>query len=378
MSIQLTSAQLRFLRQRSQRLGPRDQLAPLPPDQVVRAVCAVQAQDAYAAVLSVWTRGAGLTSADVERARSVERSLVRTWCLRGTLHLLAAEDLGWMLALLGPFFAAAGRSRRLALGLDDETCARGLKLLRDVLGGAGPLLRPDIVDRLAGKGLALGGQAVPHLLAKAAFDGLICLGPDIKNKATYVLLEDWLGIQPPLPRLEALACLARRYLQAHGPAAPADLASWSGLPAGDVRAAWGVAAPELVEIDFEGSPLWMLKSQAGWMGEMPSSMKETAVRLLPAFDTYLLGYKRRDLVIADADFRRVNNGGGIIHPVALVDGRAAGTWRMVQKRGRLEVMIEPFGEFPAAALPGLEAEAADLGRFLGLAGEAKIEMAERG
>ena len=127
MSIQLTSAQLRFLRQRSQRLGPRDQLAPLPPDQVVRAVCAVQAQDAYAAVLSVWTRGAGLTSADVERARSVERSLVRTWCLRGTLHLLAAEDLGWMLALLGSFFAAGGRSRRLALGLA-HCCVRILSI----------------------------------------------------------------------------------------------------------------------------------------------------------------------------------------------------------------------------------------------------------
>ena len=172
----------------------------------------------------------------------------------------------------------------------------------------------------------------------------------------------------------SLASLALRYLQAYGPAAPADLASCCGLPAGDVRAAWGAAAPELVEINFEGSPLWMLKSQAGWMDEMPSFMKEAAVRLLPAFDTYLLGYKRRDLVIADADFRRVNNGGGIIHPVALVDGQAAATWHMAQKRGRLEVTLEPFGEFPAAALPGLEAEAADLGRFLGLAGEPKVEI----
>jgi hypothetical protein len=374
MSIQLNSTQLRFLRQRAQRLGPRDQRTRLSAAEVVRTVCAIQAQDAYAAPLSVWARSAGLTSADVERARSQERSLVRTWCLRGTLHLLAAADLGWLLPLLGPIFVASNRPRRLALGLDDETCARGLKLLRDALTGVGPLPRQAIVARLAEKGLPLQGQAVPHLLARAALEGLVCLGPELKNKATYVLLDEWLGPQAALPRHEALVRLARRYLQAYGPAAPADLGSWAGLPAGDVRAAWGAIAGEVEEVSFEGKPLWMLKSQADWMGEMPSVVEKAEVHLLPAFDTYLLGYKQRDFIIAGQDYRRINNGGGIIHPVVLVDGRAAAAWRTAQKRGRLEVGIEPFGEFPAAALPGLEAEAVEMGRFLGLAGEPKIEI----
>jgi len=360
--IDLSPRQLRQLRLRSQRLEPRARLSDLPPHEVVRDVVAVQAQDAAAAALSVWTRSAGLTAAKVELARAPQRLLVRTWLLRGTLHLLASEDFGWLLPLLGPIFAAGGARRRAQLGLDEETCARGLDLLRQVLAGQLPMTRDLIVPRLAAKGLSLSGQTIPHLLGLAASAGVICLGPDQKNKPTYVLLNEWLPPEPRLPRPEALARLARRYLEAYAPAAPADLAKWSGLRMPEVRAAWNAVAGELVEVTCEGRSLWLPRSRLAWLDDSPPA--EPNVRLIPAFDTYLLGYQSRDLAIPPQFERRLNAGGGILHPVALVDGLAVASWRLNRRGARLQLVVEPFEPLLPSVLPGLESEAADLGRFL--------------
>jgi hypothetical protein len=88
------------------------------------------------------------------------------------------------------------------------------------------------------------------------------------------------------------------------------------------------------------------------------------VRLLPAFDTYLLGYQSRDLTIPEPFERRLNAGGGILHPVVLVDGLAVAAWRLNRRAARLKLAVEPFTELPPAVLPGLESEAADFSRFL--------------
>lgn len=363
MPIELTDRQLLYLRLRSQRLTDRAGLPPLDPLEVTRAVGAHQAQDAYAAVQSVWARSAGLTVEAVEHARSVERTLVRTWCLRGTLHLVAADDLGWLLVLCGPVFIAATRRRRAELGLDDETFTRGSGLLREVLTGQGPLPREVLAARLSGRGLYLQGQAIAHLLGRAALEGLICLGPDRGAKATYVLLDEWLPPLPVIPRKEALAHLARRYLEAYGPAGPQDLAAWSGLPREDVRAAWETVAAELVEFKIAGRPIWLLPSQMAWLNQDPPDQPD--VRLLPAFDTFLLGYQSRAFVIPASRYRQINAGGGIIHPVLLAAGQAGGVWRLDRRKNNFEVRVRPFERLAPELLLGLEAEAADLGRFLG-------------
>jgi len=388
MPIELSANQLRLLRLRSQRLEPRSRLPALPPEGVVGQVVALQAQDAAAAALSLWARSPDLSATDVEQARSTDRTLVRTWLLRGTLHLLASADLGWMLPLLGPVFAASDSARRAQLGLDDSTCTRGLDLLRQVLTGQPPLTRERIVPLLAEKGLPLAGQAVPHLLALAAFQGILCLGPDQKNKPTYVLLDEWLpGFQAtlshPEPRSEALSRLARRYLRAYAPAAPADLAKWSGLLMPDVRSAWDSIAGDLAAVTFDGRSLWLPKARLSWLDGVPRGgprgreasrvteqvplPPEPSVRLLPAFDTYLLGYASRDLAIAPRFERRLNAGGGILHPVVLVDGLAVASWRLERSEGRgkrLELSVDPFEPLVPAILSGLESESAVLSRFL--------------
>lgn len=358
----LSGHQVRLLRLRAQRLVPGDTRTPAGAAAALREVFAVQAQDAAAASLSLRARSTGLTARDVDRAVAEERSVVRTWCMRGTLHLVPAEDVGWLLSLLGPRFSDAYRRRRLQLGLDDEACERGLRVLRHALADHGPLTRAALRPHLAAAGVPSDGQALPHLLLHAALLGVICQGPGTAREPAYVLLDDWLPERRHLPRDAALAELARRYLDAYAPAGPDDFAAWSGLPAADVRAAWRQVADGLLEVDAAGRAAWLPGARAAWLDHPPPAAP--AVRLIPAFDTYLLGYRSRDLILPPEHAARIQPGGGLLHPAVLVDGLAAGVWSVQRRRDGVDVIVEPFGDLAAEVRAALEAEAADAGRFL--------------
>jgi hypothetical protein len=343
----VTDQQTRALRLGAQRLTG-------PPETDVAALVArlggVQAQDPVAAALALRARSNGLDLAAVERARDVDRSVVWTWAMRGTLHLVAAADVGWLLGLLGPVFAAAGRRRRLALGLDDDLCERAVDELRELLAGTGPLPRSELVACLTERGLAIDatGQAPAHLVGYAALRGVVCrTGPSAQPH--YALLDDWLGTAPAaLDPDAALARLAHRYLAGHGPADAADLAAWSGLGLRLAR-----RALELVADDAGATAAAATAPDAG------------RVALLGHFDPYLLGYASRDLVLDPRFARRIQAGGGFIAPALLVDGRVAGTWRRERRDERLEITLEPFAPVVPDVIDELEREAADVGRFLG-------------
>jgi hypothetical protein len=367
---------VRWLRWRSQRLVPAGEGRGDVVAATVRALGAVQAQYADAAALSIRARTAGAggpTAADVELARVRPRSIVRTWCHRGTLQLVASEELDSLLALLGPGLVRAGRGRRRQLGLDEATSARALRALRDCLASRGPSTRDEIVEQLIGRGVELRGQARPHLLGLAALEGLICLGPDRDGEPTYVLLEDWLAARSrrdaPRSREAGLAELARRYLDGHAPAGPEDLAAWSGLSLGDARAGWREIADELVEVEAAGRPAFVPRRRRGWLDERPP--RGALVRLVPGYDPYLLDYRGRDLAVPPAHARKVWPGGGLLHPTVLVDGLAVGTWRSRRRRGGVEVEVTPFGRIEDEARAGVEGEVADLGRFLEVAAEVR-------
>ena len=308
----------------------------------VHRVVGVQAQDTKAARLAVRARTGGLVASDVDDA--VRRGeVVRTWAMRGTLHLLAAADVRWIVGLLGPGFAAASRGRRHRLGLDDDTVARGVAELSDVLADEVPRTRAEVMAAIS---LELTGQAVPHLLGYAAQTGVLVRGPDAaKDEPTYVLASHWLPADEPLDESSAVTRLASRYLAGYGPASVADFAAWSGLPIGLAR---------------KGFP----STSASTVDEKPP------VRLVGHFDAYLLGYRdRRDMLAAELD-HRIRAGGGMIMPAVLVDGRVAGTWKLDRSRKVMRVRTESFG----GALPvrGVRAEVEDIGRFLG----ADVELAD--
>lgn len=368
MAITLTDEQMRFLRLRAQGLVEEAGDESATVAQIVSGMGGIQAQEVAAAALALRVRGRNLVAGDVEQARARDRSIVRTWGWRGTLHFLATEDLSWLLPLLGPVFAAAYRRRREELGLDEETCQSGLRLLRQLLAGAGPLTREELVGRLTAHGLRLEGQARPHLLMRAALEGLICFGPDKGAEPTYVLLEDWISrMNRPAAYSDANAYaeLTRRYLLAYGPATPQDQAAWSGLPLVQVRQGWQALAGQLIEVETGTGTVWMLKEAVGGLDEQPFS--PPSLRLLPRFDIYLLGYQRRDLILPERYARRVNAGGGMLHPTIVCNGRVVGTWKSVRKGQRIEVRAESFEPEPALTSALLESEVADMARFLGVA-----------
>jgi DNA glycosylase AlkZ-like len=308
-------------RMHAQRLGS-------PAADVLAAVTAaggLQAQDTAACRLSVRARTTGLTRGDVDRA-CAEGVVVRTWLMRSTLHMVPASDVHWLVDLLGPAALRKQRRRRLELGLTDSVCALAMELLPSILTGRA-LSRAEVVHELITKGVSVQpkGQAPAHLLFYAAMSGLICRGPELdRDEPSYVLLDEWVTrrFTPEDPLQE----LGRRYHQAFGPASAEDFAYWAGIPLGQARR---------VE---------------------PSSGDDSSsdvVRLLPAFDTYLLGYKERPVAAEFA--RRINAGGGWIHPTVVVDGRVVGVWHL--RSGAVEV--EPFEQ-----LPDLSTEIADVHRFL--------------
>jgi hypothetical protein len=361
MTISLPDEQTLLLRLRAQRLwlpGP----ASATVAQVAKDVCGLQAQDVPAAALAVRVRSAGLTASDFDSARLHQRSIIRTWCMRGTLHVVATEDFAWLVPLLGPHFISKARHRYQQLGLDEAACERGVRTIRDALAAQGPLPREDIARHLTAHAIPAEGQATIHLIGRAALEGIVCIGPDRGVKPTYVLVRDWLGQEPAPAPDAALAELARRYLAAYGPARPDDLAAWSGLGIGQARQAWQLIAGQLIQVEVKGSATWMLKTQADRLRE--SLVHPPIVRLLPKFDTYLLGYSSRDLVVEPQHAKRIHPGGGLLYPTLLVNGHAEGVWSVKRRGKRLEIIVEPFAGLSAAIRRGLEAEVADLSRFL--------------
>jgi len=361
------------LRAQAQRLTAATGRKSTPPA-ILRDVCGLQAQLVSAARLGLRVRGAGLSAGSVTRALNQERSVVRTWLMRGTLHLVAAEDLGWLLSLLGPIFAAGSETRHAQLGLDRDSKLRGVDTIRRILADAGPLTRYELVERLQRRGIRLDpkSQAPIHLIRLAALRGVLCQGSDRDNgEPTYVLIDDWVG-QPSSPAgAPALGELARRYFAAYGPATVEDLASWSGLPLSQARSAVTMAMPALAEVTIRGQPGYLL--QARLPRSWPLAQANPDVRLLPAFDTYLLGYRDRELTVPLPALRhRLQRGGGWLHPAVIVNGRAVGAWRLAGAGRKPEVRIEPFEKLSRAVQAGIEAEARDLGRFLDVPLQARI------
>jgi hypothetical protein len=358
----LDAGLVRRLRLRAQGLAAEDGTATGGMEEAVRHLVGVQAQEAEGAALSVGLRHRGLTAVQVEAARLEARSIVRTWALRGTLHLVAAADLGWLLPLVAPGIIRGRRRRYAELGLGEEKYARAARLIETALRRQGPMTRAELGEYLAGQGEPLEGQALYHALGRAGLEGMLCYGPDRAGAETYVSLDRWASPGPALPEEDALATLARRYLLAYGPAGAKDLATWSGLPLSRVRAALG-RVRELVAVEMEGGEAWLHESLRGWLDE--PEREDGIVRLLPAYDPYLLGYRGRDHVVSPQYARRIHPGGGFLRPTVIVDGWAVGTWKLALEAGAIEITVEPFEALDRRNSEALEAEVGALGRFYG-------------
>ncbi|MEU8524967.1 winged helix DNA-binding domain-containing protein [Streptomyces sp. NPDC048629] len=331
---------------------------------VVRRVFAVQAQDATAARLGIRARSRAVDGEAVRVAYEDDRSIVRGWFMRGTLHTVPAPDVRWLLRLLGPRLLRAGERRYRELELDEALRERADDLLKRAVTTHGPLTRAELTERLAPLGVPPTGQAAFHLIRHAALRGILVHGPEraegeYAGEATFVLLDDWLPDAGAAFPEDAAAELARRYLKAYAPADAADFAAWAGLPAGVARTAWRALADAGASAEYAG-----LTVPARRATQDADETDTPDVRLLPAYDNYFTGYRTRELSVPAAHEKRVWPGGGVLRPTVTVDGLAVATWSRQVTKEAADVRVEPFAPLSREVRDGLAEETAAVSRFL--------------
>lgn len=205
--------------------------------------------------------------------------------------------------------------------------------------------------------IALGGGVIKI----ACLEGLVCFGPNRGQEITFVRTDQWLPPLRQLPSREAQVELLRRYLQAYGPAAPQDFAIWTGMKLKEIAPIWHSLREEMLEVQVGGRTRFLLRKDREAFSSLPHLAEH--VRLLPNFDSFLLGHQSKDHLVDQAHYKRIYRKAGWISPVVLFQGRAAGIWSHERKSNRLEITIDSFQKMPPRLRRWIEAEAADLGRF---------------
>ena len=328
------------------------------PGDVVAALGAVQAQDYRSALWAIGLRLPAATEADVERAVA-DRTIVRTWPMRGTLHFVRATDVRWMLGLLASRAVARSAYRRRQLGLEDTDIVRGRHVLVEALQGGRQRTRPEMMDALQCAGIETVEQRGNHIVRALAQEGLICLATHRGAQPTFALLSEWVPDARALDRDEALCELARRYFAGHGPATLQDLLWWSGLTTAEALSAVELAGHDLARYTVGDTVYWMPPA----LPDLPPVA--TAVHLLPAFDEYLLGYRDRSAVLdADAGRRVVPGGNGMFLPIIVVNGRVAGTWKASRSKHAVAVARDLFSSLAATESRALDTAVEEYARFV--------------
>lgn len=303
------------------------------PYEVVRHFGAIQAQDFASSLWAIALRTHRATLQDVELAIQ-ERQIVRTWPMRGTLHFVAAEDLRWILTLLGPRIMQSMSTRKRQLGIDEVVLARARTLIVSMLQSGKERTRLEIFEALDQVGIDSKQQRGYHILLQLSLEQLICFGPHSAKQPTFVLLDQWVprSRDRKLTRDESLVEIAKRYFNSHGFATINDFAGWTGLKITDARRG----------ISLAGSYIQCLDSTDFYYVGSGASPKQGTF-LLPAFDEFILGYKKRTEIMRDEHMSKIVPGNnGVFQPTIITNGFVCGLWRRTVARKQVTVQIMPF------------------------------------
>ena len=298
---------------------------------------AMQAQDYAHSKWAVGLRIPGATDDVIENA--IDRGdIVRTHVLRPTWHLVANEDIRWMLALSAAQIKAAGAARERELGLDEKLFKRCNGLIYKALEGGRYLTREEIMAELAQSGIAADNHQAIHIMLWAELDMVVCNGPRRGKQLTYALFDERVAPQQQPDRADALAELARRYFFSHAPATLADFQWWSGLRVAEARAGLESVKHLLVSETVADQTYWLPADFK------PKKTASPQLHLLPAFDEFLVSYKDRSASLDTSQKARAITGNGIFKPVITVDGWVKGVWQRTLKKDSVVIGPELFDE----------------------------------
>ena len=369
---QLTLDQALALRLRRQRLDARaadgEALA------VVSALCGLHAQLTSSAELTLWARVAHLQRDAVTAGLWERRTLVKTWAMRGTLHLLPADEYGmWVGALAarapGHYLNA---SRLRHFDVTREQVERIAATLDTVLRDGRPRSRAELAEAVARESgdPALGekaGESWGALLKHAAAVGAVVFAPNDGQQVRFTHPTAWLGAWQPQGAERALADVARRWLALAGPMTREELARWWGVSPADGGRLLRRLGEEVAPVTVDGEPMWALRADLPALAAADPAAAADTVRLLPAFDQWTIAATRHAerLLPAGVGRERVYRAQGWVSPIVTVGGRIAGVWRHERRGARLDVAVEPFAPLGRALRAAVADEAARLGAFLG-------------
>jgi hypothetical protein len=299
---------------------------------------AMQAQDVASGMWSLGLRLPGSTTADVQAALE-RREALRTWPMRGTVHLVPPRDARWMLDLMGSRALAGATARRAHLGLTAALADRAVEVLGAALAGGGRLTRAQCLQALTEAGIDAAGQLGYHLLWYTSQSGVTCIGPNVGSEQTFVLLDDWAPNPHRPDRDEALAMIALRFFRSHGPATRADLARWTGLPAADCKRGVAAVGAELATVRVDDREMHLDAA----LLDTPATGSPDDIVALPGFDEYLLGYKDRSLMVdAEHMAKIVPGGNGVFQSTVVRGGRVVATWKRTLTKTRTAVAVHPL------------------------------------
>jgi uncharacterized protein YcaQ len=346
---------------------------------VVSDIAGLHAQVLSSAELTLWARVDALEPGWVAQALWEDRSLVKTWAMRGTLHMLRSDELAryvGALSRLRPRHHVPAWQR--AYGLTREQADAMLAAVADALGGGALLTREALAAAVAGR---VGDEALAErlgsgfgeLLKPAAFTGDLCFAPNDGRLVRFTSPASWIaGFTPPGPDGEASEAVLRRYLGTYGPVPREQFQRWFGMTSPAEAGRWIAALGDAVcEVDVDSARGWMLADD---VDEAAAAQPSGVVRLLPAFDHYVVAAPRDAEAVLAAEHRaRVYRPQGWLSPVLLVDGRMAGVWSHEAGGDRVAISVEPFAPVGSEVRAGVEAEARRLAAFLG--GEPELTWA---
>jgi hypothetical protein len=339
------------------------------PEDIVRTLCGAHAQVLSAAFWSIGLRSASLTESEVRDALWTEHSLVKTFGPRGTVHLLAAQDLPlWAGALSAIPPSDRGHTREVRL--TPEQTDEVIRAIAAALSDAELTIDELGEAVIAATGPWAGERIMPAFndlwprwrmaLAHTGFRGALCFGPNRGPNVTYTNPQRFLpGFAPVEGRL-ALDWLLKSYLYAYGPATPEHFAQWLSAPRKWARELFDTLAGELEAVEVNGSLAWVVAGDTAF----PSRALHS-VRLLPYFDAYIVGSQPRELLFPGRASQRALTPSGQAgnYPVLLIDGTVAGVWHQRRSGRRLEITVEPFEQLTVEERRDLDGQVERMGAF---------------
>ncbi|HZD68995.1 MAG TPA: winged helix DNA-binding domain-containing protein [Actinomycetes bacterium] len=292
---------------------------PAAPEDVVRHLTAMQAQEHAYARWSVAQRTAGWPPASAVAAAFDEGRILRTHVLRPTWHYVAASDLRWLIGLSGPRVDAANARRHRELGLDPPTLNRSNDVIAQAVAG-GARTRRELAAILERHGISVAGQRIAYMLMHAELTAVLCSGGMRGTQHTYAAFDQRVPAGRDLQGDEALAELAWRYFSTRGPATLNDFSWWAGLRAPEARRGLQMVQSRLASHEVDGRAYWLSDQ-----GTHPSGPR---IDLVQCYDEVIISYTQsRDILhTPSASFPVPRHLDGFQH-VLLLDGRLLGHWR---------------------------------------------------